>query len=72
MKKNHNFTQQKFKLNGMLIVTSLSSNYCRDIQASSILLDDKCKVQLGSLSEACVQEGDTHQSKISWFLRLPQ
>ncbi|MED6204343.1 hypothetical protein PIB30_008158 [Stylosanthes scabra] len=44
----------------------------RDIQASSILLDDKYEVRLGSLSEVCVQEGDTHQSKISRFLRLPQ
>ncbi|KAL5073660.1 hypothetical protein RYX36_012644 [Vicia faba] len=44
----------------------------RDIQASSILLDDKYEVRLGSLSEACTQEGDTHQSKITRFLRLPQ
>ncbi|XP_027355737.1 probable LRR receptor-like serine/threonine-protein kinase At2g16250 [Abrus precatorius] len=44
----------------------------RDIQASSILLDDKYEVRLGSLSEACIQEGDTHQSKITRFLRLPQ
>ncbi|GAU22045.1 hypothetical protein TSUD_309490 [Trifolium subterraneum] len=44
----------------------------RDIQASSILLDDKYEVRLGSLSEACAQEGDTHQSKITRFLRLPQ
>ncbi|MCH87536.1 LRR receptor-like kinase, partial [Trifolium medium] len=43
----------------------------RDIQASSILLDDKYEVRLGSLSEACAQEGDTHQSKITRFLRLP-
>ncbi|TKY75391.1 LRR receptor serine/threonine-protein kinase [Spatholobus suberectus] len=44
----------------------------RDIQASSILLDDKYEVRLGSLSEACAQEGDIHQSKITRFLRLPQ
>ncbi|XP_004500811.1 probable LRR receptor-like serine/threonine-protein kinase At2g16250 [Cicer arietinum] len=44
----------------------------RDIQASSILLDDKYEVRLGSLSESCVQEGDTHQNKITRFLRLPQ
>ncbi|KAJ1397704.1 Protein kinase domain [Sesbania bispinosa] len=44
----------------------------RDIQASSILLDDKYEVRLGSLSEACSQEGDTHQSKITRFLRFPQ
>ncbi|RDY08822.1 putative LRR receptor-like serine/threonine-protein kinase, partial [Mucuna pruriens] len=44
----------------------------RDIQASSILLDDKYEVRVGSLSEACAQEGDSHQSKITRFLRLPQ
>ncbi|KAI9121482.1 hypothetical protein K1719_008515 [Acacia pycnantha] len=44
----------------------------RDIQASSILLDDKYEVRLGSLSEACTQEGDTHQRRISRLLRLPQ
>lgn len=60
-------------LNDMLLVMiNLSSDYCRDIQASSILLDDKYEVRLGSLSEACAQEGDSHQSKITRFLRLPQ
>lgn len=60
-------------LNDMLLVMiNLSSDYCRDIQASSILLDDKYEVRLGSLSEACPQEGDSHQSKITRFLRLPQ
>ncbi|KAI4298339.1 hypothetical protein L6164_031912 [Bauhinia variegata] len=44
----------------------------RDIQASSILLDDKYEVRLGSLSEVCTQEGDPHQSKITRFLRFPQ
>nr|AMM43076.1 LRR-RLK [Vernicia montana] len=44
----------------------------RDVQASSILLDDKFEVRLGSLSEACPQEGDTHQSRITRLLRLPQ
>ncbi|KAF5951652.1 hypothetical protein HYC85_009596 [Camellia sinensis] len=43
----------------------------RDVQASSILLDDKFEVRLGSLSEACAQEGDTHQSMITRLLRLP-
>ncbi|CAI9765510.1 unnamed protein product [Fraxinus pennsylvanica] len=43
----------------------------RDIQASSILLDDKFEVRLGSLSEVCVQEGDTHQNRITRLLRLP-
>lgn len=44
----------------------------RDIQASSILLDDKYEVRLGSLSEVCVQEGDSHQSRITRLLWLPQ
>ncbi|KAJ0254431.1 LRR receptor-like serine/threonine-protein kinase [Hirschfeldia incana] len=43
----------------------------RDVQASSILLDDKFEVRLGSLSEAYAQ-GDAYQSKISRLLRLPQ
>ncbi|CAN1255746.1 Probable LRR receptor-like serine/threonine-protein kinase At2g16250 [Linum perenne] len=43
----------------------------RDIQASSILLDDKFEVRLGSLSEVCAQEGDAHQSRITRLLRLP-
>ncbi|KAK4345397.1 hypothetical protein RND71_035573 [Anisodus tanguticus] len=37
----------------------------RDVQASSILLDDKFEVRLGSLNEVCAQEGDTHQNRIS-------
>ncbi|CAN1126947.1 Probable LRR receptor-like serine/threonine-protein kinase At2g16250 [Linum perenne] len=42
----------------------------RDIQASSILLDDKFEVRLGSLSEIHVQEGDSHHNKIiTRFLR---
>lgn len=44
----------------------------RDVQASSILLDDKFEVRLGSLSDVCAQEGDTHQSRITRLLRLPQ
>ncbi|MCD7469204.1 hypothetical protein HAX54_008059 [Datura stramonium] len=44
----------------------------RDVQASSILLDDKFEVRLGSLNEACAQEGDSHQNRISRLLRLPQ
>ncbi|GAB4853895.1 hypothetical protein Ancab_018103 [Ancistrocladus abbreviatus] len=44
----------------------------RDAQASSILLDDKFEVRLGSLSEVATQEADTHQSVITRFLRLPQ
>ncbi|KAJ6809874.1 putative LRR receptor-like serine/threonine-protein kinase [Iris pallida] len=42
----------------------------RDVQASSILLDDKFEVRLGSLSEVCTQEGEGHQNVISRFLRL--
>ncbi|WOH03651.1 hypothetical protein DCAR_0623050 [Daucus carota subsp. sativus] len=44
----------------------------RNVQASSILLDDKFEVRLGSLSEVCAQEGDMHQSRITRFLQLPQ
>ncbi|KGN61791.1 probable LRR receptor-like serine/threonine-protein kinase At2g16250 [Cucumis sativus] len=44
----------------------------RDVQASSILLDDKFEVRLGSLSEVCAQDGDSHQNRISRLLRLPQ
>ncbi|KAG7583979.1 Leucine-rich repeat [Arabidopsis suecica] len=43
----------------------------RDVQASSILLDDKFEVRLGSLSEVYAQ-GDAYQSRISRLLRLPQ
>ncbi|KAK4761275.1 hypothetical protein SAY87_006168 [Trapa incisa] len=44
----------------------------RDVQASSILLDDKFEVRLGSLGSVCAQEGDGHQSRITRLLRLPQ
>ncbi|KAG6517458.1 probable LRR receptor-like serine/threonine-protein kinase At2g16250 [Zingiber officinale] len=44
----------------------------RDIQASSILLDDKFEVRLGSLSEICVQEGDAHQNVFTRLLRISQ
>ncbi|KAL0386957.1 UNVERIFIED_CONTAM: putative LRR receptor-like serine/threonine-protein kinase [Sesamum radiatum] len=37
----------------------------RDVQASSILLDDRYEVRLGSLSEVCAQEGESHQSRIT-------
>ncbi|TYJ28587.1 hypothetical protein E1A91_A06G010200v1 [Gossypium mustelinum] len=43
----------------------------RDIQASSILLDDKFEVRLGSLSEVHCQEGDTHQKVLTRLLRKP-
>lgn len=44
----------------------------RDIQASSILLDDNFEVRLGSLAEACVSAGDAHHSVISRILRKSQ
>ncbi|KAL3515184.1 hypothetical protein ACH5RR_022086 [Cinchona calisaya] len=45
----------------------------RDIQASSILLDDEFEVRLGSLTEACTaQEKDGNQNRIARFLRLPK
>uniref|UniRef100_J3LSC1 Protein kinase domain-containing protein n=1 Tax=Oryza brachyantha TaxID=4533 RepID=J3LSC1_ORYBR len=42
----------------------------RDVQASSILLDDKFDVRLGSLSEVCPQEGEGHQNVITKLLRF--
>ncbi|KAL6637005.1 hypothetical protein ACP70R_024577 [Stipagrostis hirtigluma subsp. patula] len=42
----------------------------RDVQASSILLDDKFEVRLGSLSEVCPQEGEGHQNVITKLLRF--
>ncbi|XP_020083554.1 probable LRR receptor-like serine/threonine-protein kinase At2g16250 [Ananas comosus] len=42
----------------------------RDVQASSVLLDDKFEVRLGSLSGVCPQEGESHQSVITKLLRL--
>uniref|UniRef100_A0A453H9K5 Protein kinase domain-containing protein n=1 Tax=Aegilops tauschii subsp. strangulata TaxID=200361 RepID=A0A453H9K5_AEGTS len=42
----------------------------RDVQASSILLDDKFEVRLGSLSEVCRQEGESHQNVITKLLRF--
>ncbi|XP_044475100.1 probable LRR receptor-like serine/threonine-protein kinase At2g16250 [Mangifera indica] len=41
----------------------------RDVQASSILLDEKFEVRLGSLSEVRAQEGDSHQNVITRLLR---
>ncbi|XP_071912773.1 probable LRR receptor-like serine/threonine-protein kinase At2g16250 isoform X1 [Coffea arabica] len=45
----------------------------RDIQASSILLDDRSEVRLGSLSDVCAQKWETesHKHMVSKFLRLP-
>ncbi|KAF8405353.1 hypothetical protein HHK36_010257 [Tetracentron sinense] len=39
--------------------------------ASSILLNDKFEVRLGSLSEVCAQEGNAHQNVITRLLQLP-
>uniref|UniRef100_A0A7N0T4D2 non-specific serine/threonine protein kinase n=1 Tax=Kalanchoe fedtschenkoi TaxID=63787 RepID=A0A7N0T4D2_KALFE len=44
----------------------------RDVQASSILLDDRFEVRLGSLSSVRAHEADVHQSRITKLLRLPQ
>ncbi|AEE87049.1 receptor protein kinase-like protein [Arabidopsis thaliana] len=44
----------------------------RDIQASSILLDDKFEVRLGSFSKACHQENNGRPRKIARLLRLSQ
>ncbi|XWS14572.1 hypothetical protein CRYUN_Cryun35bG0021500 [Craigia yunnanensis] len=44
----------------------------RDVQASSILLDDKFEVRLGSLSEVRGQEGSAHQivlTRLLWKLQ---
>ncbi|CAM0153055.1 unnamed protein product [Urochloa decumbens] len=41
----------------------------RDIQASSVLLDDKYEVCLGSLSEICTQQSERRQSFFSRILR---
>lgn len=44
----------------------------RDVQASSILLDDKFEVRLGSLSEACTQEIDGQSNVITRLFRPSQ
>jgi hypothetical protein len=52
-------------------VVLISSIIChRDVQASSILLDDKFEVRLGSLSDVCPQEGEGHQNVITKLLRF--
>ncbi|KAM3337885.1 putative LRR receptor-like serine/threonine-protein kinase isoform X1 [Capsicum galapagoense] len=43
----------------------------RDVQASSILLDDKFEVRLGSLSYVCAQEGE-NQNLMTKFFRTPK
>ncbi|CAL9132809.1 unnamed protein product, partial [Musa textilis] len=44
---------------------------CRDIQTSSILLDDKFEVRLGSLSEVCPQE-EAHHNVIARLFCMSQ
>ncbi|XP_027073187.1 uncharacterized protein [Coffea arabica] len=44
----------------------------RDIQASSILLDDDFEVRLGSLAGVCIEEKENNQIGIARFLRLPK
>ncbi|KAJ7546790.1 hypothetical protein O6H91_08G054700 [Diphasiastrum complanatum] len=44
----------------------------RDIKASSILLDDKYEVRLGSLSEAQAQDGGSQPGLIARLLRISQ
>ncbi|KAL7155300.1 hypothetical protein ABFS83_03G065800 [Erythranthe nasuta] len=44
----------------------------RDIQASSILLDDKYEVRLGSLSEACDVGANVNHNMFARLLRTPQ
>ncbi|KAL2477154.1 putative LRR receptor-like serine/threonine-protein kinase [Forsythia ovata] len=44
----------------------------RNVEASSILLDEKFEVKLGSLSEICLQRGGTRLKMITRLLRLPQ
>ncbi|KAF3320490.1 LRR receptor-like serine/threonine-protein kinase [Carex littledalei] len=42
----------------------------RDLQASSILLEDKFEVRLGSLSENCIQEPESHQNVLTRLIRF--
>ncbi|CAI9769879.1 unnamed protein product [Fraxinus pennsylvanica] len=44
----------------------------RNVQASSILLDEKFEMRIGSLSEICEQRGSTRPKMITRLLRLPQ
>lgn len=45
---------------------------CRDIQASSILLDDKYEVRLGSFSEVCASGCNNNQNMVARLLWTPQ
>ncbi|XP_074558896.1 putative LRR receptor-like serine/threonine-protein kinase At2g16250 isoform X2 [Curcuma longa] len=44
----------------------------RDIEASSILLDDKYEVRVGSLGEVCAQQFDARQNALARILRPSQ
>ncbi|CAL9081056.1 unnamed protein product [Musa textilis] len=44
----------------------------RDIEAGSILLDDKYEVRLGSLNEVCVQQIDVRQNVLTRIFRSAQ
>ncbi|CAI9109507.1 OLC1v1009338C1 [Oldenlandia corymbosa var. corymbosa] len=44
----------------------------RDIQASSILLDDNFEVRLGSLSRACIEDTNSNPNGIARFLGFEQ
>eukprot|EP00249_Psilotum_nudum_P028096 c3664_g1_i1 orf=191-3040(-) len=44
----------------------------RNIKANSILLDSKFEVRLGSLGDACVQDGEQHPGLIARLLGLSQ
>ena len=69
--KNALFQDQQIRCNANVCFwLILSSLYYRDVQASSVLLDDKFDVRLGSLSEVCPQEGEGHQNVITKLLRF--
>ncbi|KAL8523727.1 hypothetical protein ACS0TY_013629 [Phlomoides rotata] len=44
----------------------------RDIRATSILLDDKYEVRLGSLSDVCAADAGNYQNMVARLLRTPQ
>jgi hypothetical protein len=55
----------------IVTVVLISSVIChRDVQASSVLLDDKFEVRLGSLSDVCPQEGEGHQNSFKKLWRF--
>ncbi|KAL3538972.1 hypothetical protein ACH5RR_002338 [Cinchona calisaya] len=44
----------------------------RNVEASSILIDENFEARLGRLTEVCTEKKDRNQSRISRFLRLPK